>query len=151
MAGSSAKIWTIGYERASLPEVIATLQAAQIDVLIDVRELPNSRRAGFSRKALSASLEEAGISYRHMKPLGTPKAGRDASRRGDKATMRAIFEGKLESPESQMALAEMADIARGKRACMLCLEHDWRGCHRGIIAERLEAQGFAAAHLFACD
>lgn len=151
MAGSSAKIWTIGYERASLPELIAALQAAQIDVLIDVRELPNSRRAGFSRKALSASLEEAGISYRHMKPLGTPKAGRDASRRGDKATMRAIFEGKLESPESQRALAETADIARGKRACLLCLEHDWRGCHRGIIAERLEAQGFAAAHLFACD
>lgn len=151
MAASSDKIWTIGYERASQAELIAALKDAGIDVLIDVRELPNSRRAGFSRKMLSASLAAAGIGYRHMKPLGTPKAGRDASKRGDKATMRAIFEGKLESPESQMALEETAEIARGKRACLLCLEHDWRGCHRAIVAERLAARGIGAVHLFACD
>lgn len=147
MAASSAKLWTIGYERASLGELIAQLQQARIDVLIDVRELPNSRRAGFSRRVLAESLEAAGIAYRHMKALGTPKAGRVASRRGDKQTMRELFEARLESPESQLALAEAEAIARERRACLLCLEHDWRACHRAILAERLEARGLIAQHL----
>lgn len=144
---ASSEFFTIGYERASLPALIAELQRAKVDLLIDVRELPNSRRAGFSRRILAASLEEAGIAYRHFKALGTPKAGRDASRRGDKQTMRAIFEAKLESPESELALAEAADLARAHRACLLCLEHDWKGCHRAIVAERLEAQGLRPIHL----
>jgi uncharacterized protein (DUF488 family) len=139
-------LWTIGYERAALGEVIATLQAARIALVIDVRELPNSRRAGFSKRQLEAGLDEAGIAYRHLKPLGTPKAGRDASRRGDKATMRAIFEAKLATPESQLALAEAAALARAQRAYLLCLEHDWRGCHRAILCEAL-APAFTAAHL----
>lgn len=138
---------TIGYERASLAAVIAALKAAEIAIVLDIRELPNSRRAGFSRRQLEAGLAEAAIGYRHLKPLGTPKAGRLASRRGDKATMRAIFEAKLASPESQLALEEAAAIAGAQRACLLCLEHDWRACHRAIVADRLEARGFSARHL----
>jgi uncharacterized protein (DUF488 family) len=130
-----------------LNEVIAALRDAKVEIVLDVRELPNSRRAGFSRRQLEAGLAEAGIGYRHFKALGTPKAGRDASRRGDKATMRAIFGEKLAQPESQLALQEAAEIASGKRACLLCLEHDWRGCHRAIVADALEHQGFKAEHL----
>ena len=72
------KIWTSGYEKVGVPDFIATLKAAKIKTLIDVREVANSRRAGFSKKALAASLDEAGIAYIHMKPLGTPKLGREA-------------------------------------------------------------------------
>jgi uncharacterized protein (DUF488 family) len=140
-------IWTIGYERASLDQVIAALKAADIALLLDIRELPNSRRAGFSKRMLEASLNAAGIGYQHLKPLGTPKAGRDASRRGDKATMRAIFAAKLATPESQLALREAAERANGAHACLLCFEHDWRGCHRAIVCEALEPLGFSARHL----
>ncbi len=143
----SATLWTIGYERASLAQLIETLRAARVETLIDVRELPNSRRAGFSKRHLRAGLEEAGLAYVHMRALGTPKAGRDASRRGDKTTMRAIFSGKMENPDSQIALAEVADIARTRRTCLLCFEHDWRACHRAILVERLTPQGFKAVHL----
>ncbi len=144
-----SEIWTIGYERASLAEVIAALKAARIDLLLDIRELPNSRRAGFSRRQLESGLHEAGVAYRHMKPLGTPKAGRDAAKRGDHATMAHIFQAKLAAPESQLALAEAADLAHAQRACLLCLEHDWRHCHRAIVAEALAPQGFHATHLTA--
>ena len=89
------KLWTIGYEKVGIPEFIATLKAAKIKTLIDVREIANSRRAGFSKKSLAASLDAAGIAYIHMKPLGTPKAGREAARKGDTKTMRRIFEAKL--------------------------------------------------------
>lgn len=134
---TAARIWTIGYEKVGVPDFIAALKAARIKTLIDVREVANSRRAGFSKKALAASLDEAGITYIHMKPLGTPKAGREAARKGDTKTMTRIFEGKMAEPESQFSLAEAAEIAKKGRACLMCLEHDWRGCHRTIVAKHL--------------
>lgn len=143
----SGKLWTIGYEKVGVPDFIATLKAAKIKTLIDVREVANSRRAGFSKKSLAASLDEAGIAYIHMKPLGTPKAGRDAARRGDTKTMRRIFEAKLVEPESQMALAEAAELASKRRVCLMCLEHDWRECHRTFVAKRLEDYGLKPTHL----
>lgn len=147
MAVSKNQLWTIGYERVGIPDFVAALKAAKIKTLIDVREIANSRRAGFSKKALTASLAGAGIAYIHMKPLGTPKAGREAARKGDTKTMTRIFEAKLAEPESQLALAETADLARAGRVCIMCLEHDWRGCHRNIVAQHLEPMGLKPVHL----
>lgn len=141
-------LYTIGYENVGVPDFIAALQAAKIKTLIDVREVANSRRAGFSKKALMASLAEAGIAYIHMKPLGTPKAGRDAARAGKTDVMRGIYEARLVEPESQLALAETAELAGKGRVCIMCLEHDWRECHRAIVAEHLAADfGVKAKHL----
>ncbi len=144
---ATAKFWTIGYENVGVPDFVAALKAAKVKTLIDVREIANSRRAGFSKKSLAASLEEAGIRYLHKKALGTPKAGREAARKGDSKTMHRIFEARLAEPESEMALQEAAELARNGRVCLMCLEHDWRDCHRAIIAKRLEKRGFAATHL----
>ena len=68
-------LWTIGYEKTSWPDVLATLRAAGVAQVIDVRQLPLSRRAGFSKRQLAAGLAEAGIGYVHLRALGTP-AGR---------------------------------------------------------------------------
>ena len=142
------RIWTIGYEKVGVGDFIATLKSARIKTLIDVREVANSRRAGFSKKALAANLDKAGIAYIHMKPLGTPKAGREAARKGDTGKMQTIFEARLAEPESQLALAETAELAGKGRACLMCLEHDWRVCHRAIVARRLEAEfGVTPTHL----
>lgn len=131
------RIWTIGYERVGVPDFVTALKSAKIKTLIDVREVANSRRAGFSKKALAASLDAAGIAYIHMKALGTPKAGREAARKGDTKTMQRIFEAKMAEPESQLALAEAAELAQKARTCLMCLEHDWRVCHRTIVARHL--------------
>lgn len=77
---------TIGYEGSSLQDFIATLRAASIRTLIDVRALPISRRPGFAKNALSKALAEAGIDYVHLKGLGDPKEGRDAARANDLET-----------------------------------------------------------------
>ncbi len=144
------RLWTIGYENVGAPDFVAALKAARIKTLIDVREVANSRRAGFSKKALAASLDETGIAYIHMKALGTPKAGREAARKGDVKTMQRIFKAKLVEPESQLALAEIAQLAGQGRACLMCLEHDWTQCHRAIVAQHLEADfGIQATHLSA--
>jgi uncharacterized protein (DUF488 family) len=134
---AASKIWTIGYENVGQADFVAALKAAKIKTLVDVREIANSRRAGFSKKSLAAALDEAGIAYVHMKSLGTPKAGREAARKGDSKTMRRIFEAKMVEPESQMALAATAELAGQSATCIMCLEHDWRECHRTIVAEHL--------------
>lgn len=144
----SGKVWTIGYENVGQADFVATLKRAKIKTLIDLREVANSRRAGFSKKSLAAALDEAGIAYIHMKPLGTPKAGREAARKGDAKTMQRIFEAKLAAPESQLALAETAELAKQGRVCLMCLEHDWRDCHRSIVVRHLEDEfGVKPTHL----
>ncbi|GIK47353.1 MAG: hypothetical protein BroJett013_00500 [Alphaproteobacteria bacterium] len=144
----SGKVWTIGYENVGQADFVATLKRAKIKTLIDLREVANSRRAGFSKKSLAAALDEAGIAYIHMKPLGTPKAGREAARKGDAKTMQRIFEAKLAVPESQLALAETAELAKQGRVCLMCLEHDWRDCHRSIVVRHLEDEfGVKPTHL----
>jgi uncharacterized protein (DUF488 family) len=128
---------TIGYEHETQPQVIERLKAAGVEVLIDVRAIASSRRAGFSKNLLAASLREAGIDYVHLRQLGTPKPGRDAARKGHVAEMRAIYEEHLQEPAAQLELAQAAEIAEGRKAALLCYEADPAGCHRAIVAERV--------------
>src|SRR5579859_4950509 len=123
-------IGTIGYEKASFADFRRTLLAAEVAAIIDVRDLPQSRRAGFSRRQLQAGLEEAGLRYLHLKALGTPKEGRVAAHEHDYETFWRIVEERLASEEAEAALAEAAEFARDMRSCLLCYEADHRYCHR---------------------
>lgn len=129
-----ARLLTIGYEGTTLALVLDTLKAAEVRHLIDVRALPQSRKPGFSKRLLSASLAEIGVGYSHLRGLGTPKAGRDAVRHGDIAAMHRIYAGQLETPEAQHDLALARSIAGGKTSCLLCFERDHTHCHRDIVA-----------------
>jgi uncharacterized protein (DUF488 family) len=137
---STPTLATIGYEKETQDAVIARLKAADVEVLIDVRAVAASRRAGFSKTLLAASLAEAGIDYVHLRQLGTPKPGRDAARKGHIGEMTRIFEAHLEEPAAQLELARAAEIVEAHRAALLCFEHDAAGCHRRIVADRLQAR-----------
>lgn len=142
------KLATIGYEMAPQAEVIDALKAAGVQVLIDVRAVAASRRAGFSKGLLSSSLHDAGIDYVHLRELGTPKPGRMAARAGRIAEMRKIFEAHLAEPAAQLQLAQAIEIARARKAALLCYEADHAGCHRSIVADRMvEAAGFEVENL----
>ena len=93
------RIFTIGYEGATVGEFIAALQSAGIERVLDVRALPLSRRPGFSKSSLRASLEQSGIEYIHLKALGTPSEGRTAARAGRHADMARIYAGQLDCPK----------------------------------------------------
>lgn len=134
-------VWTIGYERATLAAAINELKAAGVDLLVDVRAVAASRRPGFSKTMLAASLAEAGIGYLHLRDLGTPKAGREAARAGRHDEMRAIFAAHLEEPAAVAAFEQLAAVAAERRACLLCYEADPECCHRAVLAERLAARG----------
>lgn len=139
-----AEVLTIGYEGTTPDGLIAALKASGVRVLVDVRALANSRKPGFAKGALSASLEAAGIGYLHLRALGTPAEGRVAVRSGRPAEMRRIFAKHLAGTEAQAALANLSDLARQQRVCLLCLEADPRQCHRTLVAE---AVGLPVTHL----
>lgn len=130
-------IWTIGYEQATVASVIDALKEAGVEVLADVRALPLSRRPGFSKTALAGSAQEAGIAYRHFKPLGTPKDGREAARRHDHPALERIYAGQLELPEALAAAAELRSLAAEKRVALLCYERAAHECHRTLLREAM--------------
>jgi uncharacterized protein (DUF488 family) len=148
----STTLYTIGYEKARLADVIATLASAGVATLIDVRDRPLSRRPGFSRRQLEAAIEEAGLRYLSLRALGTPPEGREAARRREWDRFRQILEARLSSPEAELALHEAAATAQQSASCLLCYEADWRCCHRSRVAEILaERYGFAVRHLTVAD
>jgi uncharacterized protein (DUF488 family) len=142
------KLFTVGYEGEPQAAVIDKLKAAGVEVVADVRAVAASRRAGFSKTVLGSSLKEAGIDYVHLRSLGTPKAGRDAARKGHIGEMRAIFAEHMQEPPSQLAFEQLRELAAKKKTALLCFEADHEGCHRSALAERLHAEdGFEVVNL----
>jgi uncharacterized protein (DUF488 family) len=127
------RIFTIGYEGATVSEFVAALQNAGVERVIDVRALPLSRRPGFSKSPLKAALAEAGIDYAHLKALGTPSEGRTAARAGRHADMARIYAGQLELPEAMAQSAEMLTLAKEKPSALLCMEREPQHCHRTLL------------------
>ena len=127
------RIWTIGYQGTTQPDLIAALQAAGVERLIDVRAVPLSRRPGFSKNILANGLREAGIDYVHLKALGTPPEGREAARKGKHDVLERVYAGQLELPEAMVQSAQMLDMATEKPSALLCFERDPGGCHRTLL------------------
>jgi len=139
---------TIGYEGATPADFVKTLKLAQIGTVIDIRDRAQSRRAGFSKTALSQILAEAGIGYIHYKELGDPKEGREAARANDIPRFRRIFSEVLETEEAKSALKKVIETAEDEAVCLLCYERDETHCHRKLVADRIEAMtGKKARHL----
>jgi uncharacterized protein (DUF488 family) len=127
------RIFTIGYEGSTQPELIAALQAAGVKRLIDVRAVPLSRKPGFSKNVLANGLAEAGIEYVHLKALGTPPDGREAARKGRHAEMERIYAAQLDLPEAIVAAEHMRELAAEKPSALLCFERDPAACHRSLL------------------
>ena len=132
-------IFTIGYEHATVDEVVGALTKAGVKRVIDVRAVAASRRPGFSKTALAANLGEAGIAYEHLRALGTPKEGREAARKGDMAALQRVYAGQLELPEAQAQAAIMLDRASAEPVAILCYERDPAECHRTLLLDAVAA------------
>ncbi len=117
-------IWTIGYERLLPPELLAELQAAGVERVIDVRFRPQSRRPGMSKTRLGDMLGDHGIAYEHRKALGTPPDIRHEFHAGRIEQARIGFRAHVEATAAD-ALAQLADeLERGPRTALLCLEEE---------------------------
>jgi uncharacterized protein (DUF488 family) len=142
------RIFTIGYEKATVAEVLAALKQAGVERVIDVRAVPNSRRPGFSKNLLRNALAEVGIDYVHLRALGTPADGRAAARAGRTEDLQRIYSGQLELPEAIAQSARMLDLAKEMPSALLCYEREPGGCHRTLLL-RSVVPGAEVVDLFA--
>jgi uncharacterized protein (DUF488 family) len=127
-------LFTIGYEKATPGAVMGELKRARTDLLVDTRAVAASRRPGFSKRQLAATLDETGIAYLHLQKLGTPTEGRQAARAGDADTLWRIYDRHIQKAEPQQELAELVGLIKsGTRITLLCYCRDPNSCHRNRI------------------
>lgn len=137
-----ATVWvgSIGYEQfQDVAGFARHLSRARVERLIDVRELPISRRRGYAKTALGEALAVEGIEYVHVKGLGNPKRLRDLYKSGQVVEGRQLYcEYLLDEQRHEL------DILRGllteKRSALMCVEHDQRVCHRDVIFDALQRE-----------
>lgn len=132
-------LWTIGYERLLLPELLAELEAAGVERLIDVRYRPQSRRPGMSKTRLGDTLAGRGIAYEHRRGLGTPPDIRWFYKHNRAAEGAAAFRAHAQETAADEldALAAELRAPAAPRTALLCLEADPAVCHRRQLTELL--------------
>lgn len=136
---SDAALWigSVGYERHKYNEDFArVLCEAGVERLVDVRELPISRRRGYAKTALGQAVSEVGVEYVHIKALGNPKPFRDLYKSGQADEGRRLYEEFL-LRERQEVLEELSLMLSSKRTALMCVEHDPSVCHRTVIIDAL--------------
>ncbi len=138
-------IFTIGHSTRGIDEFIALLREHGVEVLVDVRRFPGSRRhPHFGSGALEASLAAAGIGYRHAEALGGRRASDINAASPNTAWRHQAFRAYADymaTPPFQAALAELIELSRERAAVIMCAEAvPWR-CHRRLITDALLARG----------
>lgn len=135
-AKDALKVLSIGYERRSVDELIDILQLHSVAKLIDVRELPLSRRKGFSKSRLSERLNEAGITYSHVRVAGNPH-------RTDRANIQRCLglyrDYLLRNPE---VVDVVVNEIGGQYVAVLCYEREHEFCHRSVLLAGIEECGY---------
>ena len=140
------RIWTVGYEGHSPESLTLRLRAAEIQRLVDIRELPLSRKPGFSKRALALGLASAGIEYTHIRALGTPRAIRHAYKADDDHA--AFRKGYLAHVKANAAaVEELERLAQVERCALMCVEAAPAHCHRAILGEVLAKRGWDVREL----
>lgn len=145
-----AVIHTIGHSTRSGEELRGLLEEAGVELLVDVRRWPTSKRhPQFRREALEESLGEAGIGYRHEEALGgmrgDPEPG--SPNGGWRSEGFQAYADHLDSEEGRDALDRLESLAEERRVAVMCAEIvPWR-CHRQIVADHLVARGHTVRHV----
>ena len=125
----------IGYEGRTLQGLVASLQRAEVTLVLDVRERPWSRKPGFSKSRLAASLAAAGIRYEHLPEAGNPSE----NRRTSASRVECLARYRLHLGSRPRVLKQIYDAAAGETTALLCLESAAEQCHRSVIFEEIAA------------
>lgn len=137
---SAHHLFTFGYEGLDIAAFISRAQRAGVKTIVDVRELPLSRKKGFSKLSFREALAGAGIAYAHLPALGCPKEVRDRYKAdGDWAAYTQGFLAYLATQRT--TVVELVKIANTTVACLVCFEADFSMCHRTYVARAVRERG----------
>jgi adenylate kinase family enzyme len=142
-------LMTVGYEGTTSKLFFELLRQNNVEALIDVRELPLSRKPGFSKSALERRAQEEGVRYVHMVALGCPRAVRHEYRDDhDWDHYKSAYEAYLAT--QSRAVGDLTELAQRQRCCLMCFEANPHLCHRSIVADRVQTSvtgGLVVVHL----
>lgn len=147
------QIWTIGHSTRSWEEFLELLNSFAIEILIDVRSYPGSRKfPHFNKEILEAALPEHNISYRHFKDLG----GRRKSNPDSKNTVWRhpsfrSYADYMETNDFKNAAEKLEGLALKKRVAYMCSEAVWWRCHRSMISDYLKVKNWEVLHIMGKD
>jgi len=142
-------LFTFGYEGLSIDSFVARLKKAGVTVVIDVRELPLSRKKGFSKTAFGAALKRAGLVYGHKPVFGCPKPIRNQYK-VDRNWKRYEKDFNAYLATQTAAVSDLAAFSKTTKACLVCFEADFNFCHRSLVARATATAGGASVvHLTA--
>jgi uncharacterized protein (DUF488 family) len=143
------EISSIGHGARPLEEFLATLRAAHIKSLADVRLMPGSRRhPQFGAAALEGALAEIGIAYVHLPELGGRREPRaDSPHRALRVAAFRGYADHMSTEEFARGYERLTSLARASRTAFMCAETLWWRCHRRLIADRLTVDGWTVTHL----
>ena len=145
-APHTTTLFTIGYEGMTPESFAWVLGARGVKRLVDVRLRPFSRKPGFSKKALAEHLAASGIEYVHMPELGNPPEIREFYKSGSVAEGNRLFRARLQNGSSY-AVNELLCIASRGDIALMCLEADYRMCHRHVVADEVAARSDGAVEV----
>ncbi len=142
-------VFTIGYEGMDIDAFMSLLAEHDIETVVDIRELPLSRKPGFSKKALASVLNLSGLEYVHMVALGCPKVVRDRYR--EDGNWKRYTDGFLKHLKlQQTAVVELSELAALSNCALLCYEADFNFCHRSMVANAVrDSSGADVEHITA--
>jgi len=132
--------WTVGYEQTTPDEFLRALLRHGVEVVVDVRKTPLSRKKGFSKNQMRDALSRQGIRYVHVEALGAPKELRDRLHHG--GSWGEYTKGYAEVLRSHRGeVGELVNLASSQRACLVCFERDPASCHRSLVAREMTRVG----------
>ena len=143
------EIWTIGHSTRSIETFIHLLQSFHIQMLLDVRHYPGSRKfPHFNKEALSGSLQQNNIDYLHMPGLGgRRKPLKDSTNTAWKHSAFRGYADYMDTMEFRNAFAQLEKIAMEQPAAYMCSEAVWWSCHRSLISDKLKSKNWKVWHI----
>ena len=129
---------------------ITWLKQYGINVIVDVRKMPLSRKRGFSKTILKETLAQNNISYFHFNELGASKELRNelAESGNYKSFFRQYKKNLCDHTQQLDEIRYMID--KGKKVALLCFEQDPQKCHRSVVADAIikrDGNGMQLTHI----
>lgn len=142
-------IWTIGHSTLSLIDFISLLKFFDIQILVDIRSYPGSRRLPhFNKENLEKSLPANGIMYLHLKELGGRRKVNPASKNtGWRLDAFRAYADYMETDSFKNALSELEALASKSNTAYMCAEALWWRCHRSLVSDFLLLKGWSVFHI----
>jgi uncharacterized protein (DUF488 family) len=142
-------VWTIGHSTHSFDEFIALLKSFEIELVIDIRSLPGSRRfPHFNKEYLEVKLPENSIHYLHLRELGgRRKAKTDSVNTGWHLVSFRGYADYMETEGFKDGIEELESLAVTMRTAYMCSESLWWRCHRSLVSDYLKFHNWKVIHI----